>query len=439
MKVNPLSSASLREAATSGAEACGGAGGAEGLLSGDAVRRIVSEALAAWDLAGKKVLMVVPDQTRSCPLDLLFRLIHDEVGASVRALDVMIALGTHPPMSEEAIRGRLGITEDEQATRYGKVRFLNHAWDDPDQLLDLGTFPAADIEELTEGRFRESVPVRCNRVVAEYDELVIVGPVFPHEVAGFSGGNKYLFPGISGPEVLNFFHWLGAVITSPGIIGRKWTPVRRVIDASAARVPANRRAFCMVVGQGGLHGLYYGPPEDAWSAAADLSSRTHIRYHARPYHTVLSCAPEMYDELWVGAKCMYKLEPVVADGGRLIIYAPHIKEVAVVHDEAIRRIGYHTRDYFLNQWDRFKHEPWGILAHSTHVKGMGTCEDGVEIPRIEVVLATGIPEEVCREINLGYLDPESIDPSDYRNREDEGVLYVPRAGEILHRLESSRP
>ena len=60
----------------------------------------------------------------------------------------------------------------------------------------------------------------------KYDELIIVGPVFPHEVIGFSGGNKYIFPGISGPEILHFFHWLGAVITNPRIIGNKWTPVR---------------------------------------------------------------------------------------------------------------------------------------------------------------------------------------------------------------------
>ena len=137
----------------------------------------------------------------------------------------------------------------------------------------------------------------------------------------------------------------------------------------------------MVVHDGGLAGLFAGTPEAAWSEAADLSDQLHIIYKGHPFHTVLSCAPPMYDEIWVGGKCMYKLEPVVADGGELIIYAPHIREISETHGAIIRRIGYHVRDYFLGQWERFKDEPWGILAHSTHVRGVGTYENGVEKPR----------------------------------------------------------
>jgi hypothetical protein len=131
---------------------------------------------------------------------------------------------------------------------------------------------------------------------------------------------------------------------------------------------------------------------------------------------------------------MYKLEPVVADGGELIIYAPHIREISVTHGSLIGRIGYHTRDYFLGQWERFRHEPWGILAHSTHVRGIGTYRDGVEEPRIRVTLATQIPADVCRAVNLGYRDPRSLHVADYQGREGEGILYVPKAGELLYRL-----
>jgi len=131
---------------------------------------------------------------------------------------------------------------------------------------------------------------------------------------------------------------------------------------------------------------------------------------------------------------MYKLEPVVADGGELIIYAPHIHGISLTHGELIRGVGYHWRDYFLQQWDRFKHYPWGTIAHSTHVRGLGTYENGVEHCRVQVTLATGIPEEVCRSINLGYRDPASINPADYAGREEEGILYVPKAGEMLFHL-----
>jgi len=129
---------------------------------------------------------------------------------------------------------------------------------------------------------------------------------------------------------------------------------------------------------------------------------------------------------------------VVADGGELIIYGKHIHEVSVTHGRLIARIGYHVRDYFLKQMDRFQDIPGGILAHSTHVRGMGTFENGVEKPRVQVTLATMIPEAECRAINLGYRDPDSIHPDEWRDREDEGYLLVPDAGEILYRLQSER-
>jgi nickel-dependent lactate racemase len=253
---------------------------------------------------------------------------------------------------------------------------------------------------------------------------------------GFSGGKKYLFPGIGGPEILKYFHWLGAIVSNPRIIGNSWTPVRNVVDRAGAMVKIPKLAFCLVVEGHELCGLYAGTPEAAWEKAAQLSDKVHIIYKDKPFHTVLSRSPQMYDELWTGGKCMYKLEPVVADGGELIIYAPHISEISVTHGKLIEEIGYHTRDYFVKQWDKFKHYPWGILAHSTHVRGIGTFENGIEKPRVRVTLATQIPPEVCARINMGYRDPNSINIADYENREDEGVLYVPKAGEMLYRLKN---
>ena len=416
-----------------------GQGKTDGMLTEAEAAAICDRAAAAWDVDGKRVLLVVPDLTRTCPLGMMFRLLYERLAGRAARFDVMIALGTHPALTEAQIYRRMEITAEEHRTRYPRARFFNHAWDDPDRLMRTGTLDRGLIHELTDGRFAMDVEVTCNKAVRDADLAIVVGPVFPHEVVGFSGGNKYFFPGISGPEILNFFHWLGAVITNPRIIGNKWTPVRKVVDRAAASLPVERRALCMVVRGEGLAGLYAGTPEEAWSEAADLSRQVHIAWHDRNYHTVLSCAPAMYDEIWVGAKCMYKLEPVVADGGRLIVYAPHIREISVAHGAVLRRIGYHVRDYFLAQWDRFKDEPWGALAHSTHVKGIGTFEDGVERSRIEVILATGIPEAECREVNLGYMDPAGIDPAAFRDREDEGILLVPKAGEILHRWTDAPP
>jgi nickel-dependent lactate racemase len=406
------------------------------LVTSEAVKATIEKACPADSYRGKRVLVVVPDGTRTAPIGMMFAALHRQIGGVTKKFDVLIALGTHPPMSEAAIGERLEITPDERRGRYRDVQFLNHEWDNPAALKEIGVIPAKDINELTGGLFAMDVPVEINKRVFDYDQVIIVGPVFPHEVVGFSGGNKYLFPGIGGPKILNFFHWLGAVCTNPMIIGNKWTPVRKVVDRAAALVKLDKLCFALVVAPDkSLAGIFAGPPESAWDEASELSRQVHITRKPKPFRTVLSCAPPMYDEIWVAGKCMYKLEPVVADGGELIIYAPHVREISVTHGRLIAEVGYHCRDYFLKQWDRFKQYPWGVLAHSTHVRGIGTFENGVERCRVQVTLATAIPEATCRRINLGYRDPKSIRPEEFANREDEGVLLVPKAGEMLFQLE----
>ena len=404
-------------------------------LSHDELAGLVAQAFPASAFRDKKILLIVPDATRTAPVGPIFKAIHAQIAGATRALDVMIALGTHGPMSEEAIQERLEITAQERSSAYRAVDFINHQWNDPAALASVGTIPAEEIDQLSGGLFAMDVEVTINRRIFDYDQLVIVGPVFPHEVVGFSGGNKYLFPGIGGPEILNFFHWLGAVVTNPMIIGNKWTPVRKVVDRAAALVPVPKMCCAIVVEHGEAAGLFIGTPESAWDEASELSRELHIARRPKPFHTILSCAPKMYDEIWTAGKCMYKLEPVLADGGELIIYAPHITEVCVAHGEHIEKVGYHCRDYFLKQWDRFKEVPWGVLAHSTHVRGIGTFENGQEQCRARVTLATRIPREKCEAINLGWRDPDSIDIESYANREEEGVLLVRKAGELLYQLD----
>ncbi|MEW6303012.1 MAG: lactate racemase domain-containing protein [Verrucomicrobiota bacterium] len=405
-------------------------------LTAQEVAEVVAQACPAKEYHNRRVLLIIPDGTRTAPVGLMFQTLHREIGRVTKSFDILVALGTHQPMSEEAICKRLDITPDQRRAEYGGVKFFNHAWDNSEALERIGVITADEISQLSNGLFSMDVPVDINKLVFNYDQIIIIGPVFPHEVVGFSGGNKYLFPGVAGPEILNFFHWLGAVITTPLIIGSKWTPVRKVVDRAGALVKVEKRCFCMVVDHGELGGLYAGTPESAWDAASELSKQYHITYKDRPFHTILSCAPEMYDEIWTAGKCMYKLEPVLADGGELIIHAPHVSEVCVTHHKTIMAVGYHCRDYFLKQWDKFKHYPWGVLAHSAHVHGLGTFLNGVEKARARVTLATAIPPDVCRKINLGYRDPKTIRKEDFANREHEGVLLVPKAGEMLYQLKT---
>lgn len=405
-----------------------------GVLSDSDVESVVEKGLAGTSPKGQRFVVLVPDATRTFPAPLFFRLLTKHLLPQARAVDFLVALGTHVAMSNDALCKMMGITREDKATTYKSVRLLNHAWDDPAALTQMGMIPAEEIEQLSGGLMKMEVPVRLNRMVLDYDQIIICGPVFPHEVAGFSGGNKYFFPGIAGPDIINFTHWLGALITSYDIIGTKDTPVRRTIDRAAAFIPRPKHALSCVVTHEGIAGVFFGPPEASQAAAADISAQRHIVWKEKPYNQVLAAMPAMYDEIWVGAKGMYKAEPATADGAEVIIYAPHIREISQVHGRIIRQIGYHVRDYFVAQWDKFKHIPWGVLAHSTHVKGNGSYANGVEKPRVTVTLATGISEEDTRAVNLNYRNPKSIDPGTFAGREADGVLYIPKAGEYLFKV-----
>ena len=410
------------------------------LLDENTIRETLERGLGG-KFTGAKVLVLIPDHTRTIPLPLLFRhaveVLHD-----AKQLDFMVALGTHPPMSDEAILRVVGITAEERTTTYKHVGLLNHAWNDPNALSTIGTMTKDQIQQLAGDVWHPSlggdVDIRINRRIHDYDHLIILGPVFPHEVAGFSGGAKYLFPGISGPDMINVTHWLGALITILEMIGIKDTPVRAMIHAATECVPTPITLVAVVVVKDGLAGIFVGDHISAWNAAADLSSERHIIWVDKPYQRVLSWSPPMYDELWTGAKAMYKLEPVVAEGGELIVYAPHLDTVSHVHGKYIYEAGYHVRDYYLKQWDRFKHIPLGVLAHGTHLRGSGTFENGVEKARINVTLSSKISAEDCRILSLGYRNPDEINPDEWKDREDEGILFVPKAGEMLYRLNSQR-
>ncbi len=416
-----------------------GYGNQHNFLSQEEVSKVLAQALSRWQLRGARVLVITPDATRTAPLPMLFRLLQEQLGGQAAQLDFLVALGTHPLMEDGELLRLFGLTPIERRQRCPQVTFHTHRWDQPETFAELGVIPAAEVSGLSAGMLSVDIPVRINRLVFDYDVLLVCGPVFPHEVAGFSGGSKYFFPGISGREIINVSHWLGALCTSPAILGVKHTPVRALIERAANLIPRRKLALCLVVEPGGIRGLFAGEPEPAWSAAADLSARVHIRYLAHPFQRVLSVIPEMYADLWTGAKGMYKLEPIVADGGEIVLYAPHIREISYTHGHILDEIGYHVRDYFVQQWQRFAHYPWGVLAHATHLRGLGTYQNGIETPRIRVTLASQVPPERCQRLNLGYLNPREINLREWDGREQEGILLVSRAGEFLYRLEEEQP
>ena len=283
-------------------------------LTEEDVRSLAEKALSQAAVAGKRVLVIIPDGTRSMPVPLFFRVFNQILSGKAAALDFLVALGTHLKMSDEALCRHVGITAGERAGKYARVGLFNHRWDQAETFATLGTISAEETAALSRGMLALEVPVRVNRMVLDHDLVIVCGPVFPHEVAGFSGGEKYFFPGISGPEVINFTHWLGALITSFAVIGTQDTPIRAAIHKAASFIPTPKLFFCSVVKEDKLAGLFIGDTTEAWSRAANLSAQLHIRYLDRPYRQVFAQMPHMYDDIWTGAKGMYKAEPVVTDG-----------------------------------------------------------------------------------------------------------------------------
>lgn len=411
---------------------------ADNLLNEAEIRAIFTEIFEANPIGGKRVLALIPDHTRTMPLPMFFRFFYEIVYPKTRKLDFLIALGTHQPMSDELIAAHLGVSVAELNGTYAGMKVMNHDWQDLATFVRIGTVGKDELIPLTHGTIDRDVKIEINKLVLDYDLIVVLGPVFPHEVMGYSGGTKYFFPGISGADFTNTTHWIGAMQTCFSTIGKQDTPQRRLIERAAALIPTPKLYLCTVNRKEGVYGFFGGDPLPSWEAAVALSKKVNVVYKSRRYRLVVACMPHLYDEIWTAGKGMYKLEPVVEDGGELIIYGKHIRDISLTHDRYLNKIGYHCRDYFLADWDKYRNEPWGVIAHSSHVAGLGTMENGVEKKRISVVLATAIPAERCAALALGYRDPDAFDIDALMNREDEGILVVPYAGETLYRLESER-
>ncbi|MFW5741284.1 MAG: lactate racemase domain-containing protein [Myxococcota bacterium] len=192
---------------------------------------MVAQAADALQPEGKRTVVLIPDLTRSGPTPLMVQTVADALAPRAKQVDFMVALGTHHGLNDEQMQELTGRTQAQWSQVHSNVRLLNHEWDNPDALKQIGSFPPDLMSKYTDGMLSEEIPITVNRrAVEDYDLMLICGPVFPHEVVGMSGGNKYIFPGISGSEFLQFFHWVGALITIPKVIGNKHTRVREVLE-----------------------------------------------------------------------------------------------------------------------------------------------------------------------------------------------------------------
>ncbi len=414
----------------------GGTGGRDVSLTRLEMRAILETALAAVP-RGSRVLAIVPDKTRDDGTHVMFPMAAQILATRGAAkLDVLIAQGTHPPMTTSEKRTKIGA---DAAAIPSLGEIYDHQWDREESLVTLGELSAERVRELTGGLLSEAVKVRLNSLLArdKYDFALVFGATVPHEVAGFAGGAKYFFPGVGGPELTHFTHWLGALGTIENVIGRVDTPARRVIEAAAEFVPLPAISINSVVvrDESGLHtrALFAGEIREAFRRAAAVSAQVHIRYTGRKYRRVVALLDEHYDELWVGGKASYKLGAIIEDGGELIIYAPKMNEISKTHGALIEKYGYAPLEQVREMvaWSEELRANLAIAAHLAHVRyGSTRGSDGNLQPRFSITLASGVSEEVCRRVKLGYMDWRKFDRRKYDS--DAETLIVENAGRDLY-------
>jgi nickel-dependent lactate racemase len=404
------------------------------MLTAADLRGIVCQALEVIR-PGERVLAIIPDKTRDDNTHELFPIATEFLEKrGVASYDALVAQGTHPSMSAAQKLSKIGNGDF-------RGSLFDHRWDDPEELITLGELSAETVRELTGGLIDYAVPVSINKLLApgSYDTVLVFGATVPHEVAGFAGGAKYFFPGVAGPELTHTTHWLGALAGIENIIGQIDTPTRRLIEAAADLIPARIISLNTVVSrnEGALvtYALFAGDIKDVFRRAAEVSRQVHIRYTGRKYKRVIALLDPHYDELWVGGKASYKLGAIIEEGGELIIYAPHLTKLSETHGELIEKYGYapleSVRDMLgVSQELR---ENLCIAAHLAHVAYAGRLDQhGKVVPRYQITMATGLDEEICRRVNLGYIDYRTLDYE--AMRADPDTLIVADAGRDLYQV-----
>lgn len=409
-----------------------GNGSASSVLVESDFRKIVEQALETVP-AKAKVLAVIPDTSRDDNTHILFPLI-DEILRSrrVQCFDALVAQGTHPPISGAEKLEKIGL--DDFA---GNI--FDHEWDNPAQLTNIGRLDADVAAKASGGEFAQSIDLTINRLILDYDLILVLGATVPHEVAGFSGGAKYFFPGISGADLTNATHWIAALAGIENIIGRIETPTRHLIELAADHINAEIINFSSSVSRNSgselvTHALFAGDLRLSFRGAAEVSREINVKFIDRIYERVIAVLDKHYTDLWTGGKASYKLGGLIEDGGELVIYAPHLTKLSETHGAAVEKFGYAPIEQ-VKEWAAGSHELQKnlcVAAHLAHVSYSGSGADPKR-PKYKITMASGLSDPLCKKVGLGFADHENFDLA--AASDDAETLVIQNAGRDLYLLD----
>ena len=371
----------------------------------------------------KKVLILPPDYTRfHSNAGFITNVLYHECIKRGIEVDIMPALGTHEAITLEQ--------KNEMFKDIPFEKFIYHNW--RDDVVKIGEVPASYIKEITDGLWEKPVDVEVNKIILDesYDLILSIGQVVPHEVVGMANHAKNLFVGCGGKSMINSSHIIGAVYGMERMMGKDFTPVRKIFDYSFNKFLKDKPiTFILTVttnenGKINTHGLFISENRSGFEEAVKLSSELNFTYVDKPIKKCVVYLDEKeFRSTWLGNKAIYRTRKAIADNGELIILAPGITKFGEDKgvDRLIRKYGYVGRLNvlkLLNENDDLK-DNTGVAAHLIH----GSSDD-----RFKIYYAVkNISQEEIRNVNFIPLDfDETIkkyDPAKLK----EGINIVENA------------
>lgn len=368
------------------------------VLSEDDLREGLFSALEKLGLK-EKVLAIPPDFTRvHSQAGLLTNYVYKFYGEKLT--DILPALGTHAPMTENEIHEMFG--------NIPLNLFRVHRW--REDLITLGEVPSEFVRNVSEGKLNYSWPAQVNKLLVEgsYDLILSIGQVVPHEVVGMANYNKNIFVGTGGKEGINKSHYLGAVYGMERMMGRADTPVRKVLNFASDNFAKNLPIVYVLTvvgkdmfGKLGVKGLFIGDDYETFKLASNLSLQVNFEMLDEPLKKiVVYLDPSEFKSTWLGNKSLYRTRMAIDDDGELIILAPGLKEFGEDKeiDRLIRKYGYRTTPEilkFVEENDELKNN-LSAAAHLIH----GSSEN-----RFRITYCPGnLSKEEIESVNFGYGD-----------------------------------
>lgn len=361
------------------------------------------------------VLVVSDDHHRPTPVRTMLPFVLSEIrrgGIPNESVEIIMALGSHRPMTESEIREKLG------SDVVDTYRVTNHEWTNPESLYFAG-------------RVQAGIDVWVNKKVREFDFTVGLGQIMPMDVCGFTGGCNIIIPGLCGPKTSADFHWVRVGLQADEVIGRRDNAIREAIDNSAMAAGLDAILNVILDGEGRIWNAVYGHPIKAHQRGVPYALEAHTVALPHKADIVIADGFPFDIEFWQVNKALDNAALAVRDRGVIIIVSPCYEGLSATHDADIRRFGYRPKREILQLVEEGKFTHRVAAVHMIQV-AEATIEKGVTC----ILVTNGIPPEIIRQVNLEYApDPQSaLAMALGKVGDGASVAVLRRASETLPRI-----